>query len=142
MILALSVVQAPKPVKQESVPVVAIDLKSWVPRPVVPIKRQVSRSMPRIEHRVMRITAYTARDKGMDGRGITTSGERVQEGRTIAAAENIPFGTEIYIPSLNCTYIVEDRGGAISRGQLDLYMDKRSDALEFGSQELEVIIKH
>jgi len=120
----------------------SIDLKTLVPRAAVPVKRKVSRSKPEIERRVMTITAYTKNDKGMDGRGITTSGERVQQGRTIAADPSIPFGAQIHIPSLNCTHIVEDRGGAISRGRLDLYMEKREDALEFGVQELEVWIKY
>jgi rare lipoprotein A len=105
--------------------------------------RQISRGgpSPKIEHRIMRITAYTKNDPGMDGRGITTSEEPVQEGITIAAPPEIPFGTQIYIPSLNRTYTVTDHGGAIKGNRLDLYMEKRSDALEFGVQELEVWIR-
>lgn len=124
-----------------SVPVKWIDLVELVPVPMVAVA-QVSRgSEPRIERRVMRVTAYTSRDRGMDGRGITKSGERVQEGRTIAADQSIPFGTEIFIPALGKTFVVCDRGGAISRGRLDLYMEKRSDAFEFGVRELEVFIR-
>ncbi len=89
----------------------------------------------------MIVTAYTANDKGMDGKGITSNGERVQEGRTIAADPSVPFGTMIYIPKLENTYTVTDRGGAIEGNRLDLYMEKRSDAIEFGVWELEVWIK-
>ena len=89
----------------------------------------------------MRVTAYTSHDEGMDGLGITASGERVQEGRTIAADPGIPFGTEVYIPSLGGTYIVEDRGGSIRGDRLDLYIEDLDRALEFGVQELEVWIK-
>jgi hypothetical protein len=44
---------------------------------------QISRGEPaeRIERRVMAITAYTVNDEGMDGRGVTASGEMVEEGR-------------------------------------------------------------
>lgn len=90
----------------------------------------------------MLVTAYTAHDKGMDGRGITASGERVQEGRTIATDPSIPFGTDIYIPALGKYYTATDRGGAIRGNRLDLYMEKREDALKFGVQELEVFIKN
>jgi 3D (Asp-Asp-Asp) domain-containing protein len=88
----------------------------------------------------MTVTAYTAHDAGMDGRGITASGEKVQEGRTIAADKGIPFGTQIYIPALDHTYAVTDRGGAIKGNRLDLYMESRKDALRFGVQELKVLV--
>lgn len=96
---------------------------------------------PKIERRVMKITAYTSRDKGMNGKGITSNGERVQEDRTIAADASIPFGTEIYIPALGKTFVVTDRGGAINGNRLDMYMERREDALEFGVQNLEVFIR-
>lgn len=106
-------------------------------------KTQVSRGdpEPKIERRVMKITAYTSRDKGMNGRGITTNGERVQEDRTIAADASIPFGTEIYIPALGKTFTVTDRGGAINGNRLDLYMERYDDAMKFGVQYLEVVIR-
>ncbi|MCO1599862.1 3D domain-containing protein [Desulfosporosinus nitroreducens] len=138
LILALS--SAPIQVKQEPSHVVAIDLKSLVPRPVV-ARKQVSRSSQQIERRAMTITAYTKDDEGMNGRGITTSGERVRQGLTIAAPERIPFGTEIHIPVLG-TFVVSDRGGAIKGNRLDLYMERREDALRFGVQRLEVFIKY
>lgn len=89
----------------------------------------------------MKVTAYTSHDKGMDGKGITASGERVQEGRTIAGDPEIPFGSQIYIPALGKTYTVTDRGGAIRGDRLDVYMEDRRQALEFGVRELEVWIR-
>ncbi len=97
---------------------------------------------PVIQSRVMTVTAYTKNDPGMDGRGITNNEEMVQEGRTIAADPTIPFGSHIHIPALNHTYVVVDRGSAIEGNRLDLYMENRSDAIEFGVQELEVFIKY
>ena len=91
---------------------------------------------------MMKITAYTKNDKGMNGKGITANGEHVIEGRTIAADASIPFGTEIYIPALGKTYTVTDRGGAIHGNRLDLYIEHRKDAMKFGVQELEVLIKY
>jgi 3D (Asp-Asp-Asp) domain-containing protein len=109
---------------------------------VVPEPVEVSRGEThRIEKRVMRVTAYTASDTGMNGKGITTSGEKVQEGRTIAAPPDIPLYSQIYIPVLGQTYTVTDRGGAIKGNRLDLFMESRAEALEFGVQELEVLIK-
>ena len=96
---------------------------------------------PRIERRVMEVTAYTANDTGMDGHGITANGEHVQEGRTIAADISTPFGSQIYIPALNHTYTVTDRGGAIKGDRLDIFMKNRKNALKFGVEYLEVWIR-
>ena len=125
-----------------SVPVVAIRHIST--GDTLSPSHQVSRGEPaqRVERRVMKITAYTARDKGMNGRGITASGEKALEGRTIAADSGIPFGTEIYIPALDKAYTVTDRGGAIHGNRLDLYIEHHKDAMEFGVKELEVLIKY
>ena len=124
-----------------SVPVVAIRHIST--GDTLSPSHQVSRGEPvqRIERRVMKITAYTARDKGMNSKGITANGEKAIEGRTIAADSSIPFGTKIYIPALGKTYTVTDRGGAIHGDRLDLYMESRKDALKFGVQDLEAIIR-
>ena len=117
------------------------------PRPMV---AEVSRGAyePTIERRVMRVTAYTdgyestGKRPGDPAYGITASGERTQEGKTIAADKSIPFGTEVYIPELGQIYIVEDRGGAIKGDRLDLYIESLEDALEFGVKDLEVFIKY
>ena len=37
-------------------------------------------------------------------------------------------------------YIVEDRGGYISDNRLDICMDSREAAMEFGRKELEVTV--
>ena len=112
--------------------------------PVVLINSQVSRGEPaqRVESRMMRVTAYTRNDKGMNDKGITANGENALEGRTIAADSSIPFGTQIYIPELGKTFTVTDRGGAIKGDRLDMYMEGPKGALKFGERELEVQIKY
>lgn len=98
------------------------------------------------EYEVYEVTAYTSGYESTCKRpdhpayGLTASGTYVREGRTIAASRNLPFGTRVYIPELNTTYIVEDRGGDITEGRLDIYMDDVNKALNFGRQKLEVII--
>lgn len=89
----------------------------------------------------MRVSAYTSRDKSMNGRGITASGERAVEGRTVAADSRYPFGTLIYIPALDKHLVITDRGGSIKDDRLDLYFERRKDAMKFGVQWLEVYIK-
>lgn len=51
--------------------------------------------------------------------GITASGTYATAGRTVAASSEFDFGTRLYIDGLG-ERIVEDRGGAIGGGRLDV----------------------
>ena len=89
---------------------------------------------------VAEVSAYTASDDECgNSKGITASGTHVKQGRTIAAPSWIPFGTKVIIGGHE--YLVEDRGGYISDNRLDIYMDSRDDAVEFGRKKLEVTVE-
>lgn len=90
---------------------------------------------------IYNVSAYSLGDSSTPTHGITASGERVQEGRTVACPRELPFGTEVYIPSLDHTYVCTDRGGAIKSGHLDIYFEDIDEALDFGRQHIEVEIK-
>lgn len=77
-------------------------------------------------------TAYTASfaECGKTD-GITASGTKVTQGRTIAA-DDLPFGTQLVIDGH--TYTVEDCFGAGHKNRIDIYMDDRTDAINFGRQ--------
>lgn len=86
------------------------------------------------------ITAYTAgpestgKRPGDPGYGITASGTRVQEGRTIAVdPELIPIGSKVYIAGIGYR-IAEDTGAAIRGEHIDLFLNDYSAALAFGVQ--------
>ena len=88
---------------------------------------------------VAEVSAYTATDDQCGkSDGITASGTHVQQGRTIAAPSWIPFGTTVVINGVS--YVCEDRGGFICDNRLDIYMDSRDDAVEFGRKEIEVTV--
>lgn len=69
--------------------------------------------------------------------GITASGTKATAGRTIAAPKNYAFGTKIEIAGMG-TYIVEDRGGAITGNKIDIYFDSHAEALKFGRRNLQI----
>ena len=98
------------------------------------------------ETAVFEVTAYTANDPGMDGRGITSTGVKAREWRTVAAnPEVLPPGTIVYIPHFagapnGGKFVVEDTGSAIRGRRLDVYMASRNEALEFGRRKLRVEI--
>ncbi|BAC12903.1 hypothetical conserved protein [Oceanobacillus iheyensis HTE831] len=90
------------------------------------------------------VTAYTAghestgKEPGDPAYGITASGTEVQEGQTIACPESMSFGTKVYIPYFDNTFTCEDRGSAVTEGDLDVYMSDVDEAIEFGVKELQV----
>ena len=71
--------------------------------------------------------------------GITATGTRAAEGRTIAADPRVyPYGTRLLINGN--IYVVEDCGGGIHGNRLDIYFDSHSAALRFGVQTVTVQI--
>jgi 3D (Asp-Asp-Asp) domain-containing protein len=79
---------------------------------------------------IMTATAYgETLLNGGSGQGLTCTGVKPIEGRTIAADRRIlPMGTKVYIecptyPQINGYRIVEDVGGAIKGKKIDVYMD-------------------
>lgn len=100
---------------------------------------------------ILEITAYTAGYESCQKHsddplyGITYSGAKAQQWRTVAAGPDIPIGTRVFIPELSYMpnggiFTVEDRGGAISNAHLDIFMDNLWDALNWGRQHLEVLV--
>lgn len=79
-------------------------------------------------------TAYTATGNA------TASGVMPQANHTIAAWSGLPFGTKVYIPALDTTFTVEDRGGAVTQGIIDIYMDSYEECIQFGRQNLEAYV--
>ena len=83
---------------------------------------------------VIQYTAYTATGNA------TASGVMPTANHTVAAWSGLPFGTKIYIPAMGTTYTVEDRGGAVTEGIVDIYMDSYEACIQFGRQNLEAYI--
>ena len=100
------------------------------------------------EEKEFEVTMYTLDECGKSPNhpwyGITASGEKVLEGKTVAASPEIPFGTKIEIPGFEHTFSVEDRGAMIKthRGKwegtpkIDIYTENKDWALEWGRQKV------
>lgn len=85
-------------------------------------------------------SAYTAAaDECGKSDGITASGIKVAENRTLACPRELPFGTKIKIEGMG-EYRCEDRGGAIKGNKIDIYMETKKEAFAFGRQHLEAEI--
>ena len=81
-------------------------------------------------------SAYTAAaDECGKSDGITASGLKVKEKRTLACPSIYPFGAKIKIEGYGI-YTCEDRGGAIKGNRFDIYMKTKSEAFAFGRRHL------
>ncbi len=81
-------------------------------------------------------SAYTAAaDECGWNTGITASGLQVKENRTIACPPEYPFGAKIKIEGYGL-FVCEDRGGAIKKNHVDIYMKTKQEAFAFGRRNL------
>ena len=67
--------------------------------------------------------------------GITSSGVRAQANHTLAAPKTYSFGTEIYLEGYG-TFVVEDRGGAVTGNKLDRFFNTHDEALDWGVRKI------
>lgn len=86
------------------------------------------------EHTTLQFTAYTHTGNN------TASGVYPTPHHTCASWDDLPFGTQIYVPAMGETYTVEDRGGAVTYGIIDIFMDTEQECWDFGRQDLEAYI--
>jgi 3D (Asp-Asp-Asp) domain-containing protein len=87
------------------------------------------------------VTAYTSDpDETSDHPLITASGGMVSDG--VVAANFLPFGTQIEIPSLfgNKIFTVEDRTSTKFAGRVDIWMASFNKAVNFGIQRAQIVI--
>lgn len=69
--------------------------------------------------------------------GITATGTKATEGRTIAVDPNvIPLGTHVVIDGVE--YVAEDVGGAIDGNRIDIFVGSHQEALNKGVKNLPV----
>ena len=100
---------------------------------------------------VMNATAYdlsyasTGKRPGDKYYGITASGTHVKPGTVAVDPKVIPLGTKLYIESMDSWpdygyAVAEDKGSAIKGNKIDLFMESRSQCMQFGRRKVKVYI--
>ncbi len=80
----------------------------------------------------VQLTAYSASEVEGTAGGITASGARVRPGTVAVDPAVIPLGSKLRIDGLPGVYRAEDTGGGVRGAHVDVFMDSRGAALEFG----------
>ena len=86
----------------------------------------------------MKCTAYTS--AANEGGAYAYNGQKLRDGMVAADLKLYPIGTKIFIPKLNKVFTVTDTGSAIRNQRLDIWMNSKQKALNWGVQNLEVYI--
>ena len=137
----------PETASAKEVPIVQEDIKKEEPKSEEEIKRdevlakwkekqpEKWANLPKGQFKI-NASAYTAAaDECGKSDGVTASGLKVKEKRTIACPKEFPFGLKISIEGMGI-YTCEDRGGAIKGNKIDIYMETKKEAFSFGRQHL------
>ncbi|MEG6615360.1 3D domain-containing protein [Peptococcaceae bacterium 1198_IL3148] len=102
--------------------------------PPVPQATEPSRGSERVQTLTMEATAYCHTGS------MTYTETWPVAGRTIAVdPEVIPLGSHVWVEGFGWM-IAEDTGGAIKGNIIDIYMDTREEALQWGRRDVLVII--
>jgi len=88
---------------------------------------------------IMEASAYTKSHEEQTHKGITKSGTQVSRGIVSVDPRIIPLKTKLYIEGYG-EAIALDTGGAIKGNRIDLYMNTKKEAFEFGRKNLKVFI--
>lgn len=86
----------------------------------------------------MKCSAYTSAPN--EGGAYAYNGQRLRDGMVAADLKLYPIGTKIFIPKLNKVFTVTDTGSAIRNQRLDIWMNSKQKALNWGVQTLDVYI--
>lgn len=103
------------------------------PRLISPVA-VVGRLAPSRQGRQLRaqVTAYSASVEEGTAWGITRSGTLARPGVVAVDPTVIPLGSRVRIAGLPGIYRAEDTGGGIHGAHIDVFMESRVEALDFG----------
>ncbi|MGL5313444.1 MAG: 3D domain-containing protein [Peptostreptococcaceae bacterium] len=85
------------------------------------------------KHMSVVATAYT-------GDGITSTGKTPKWGTIAVDPSVIPYGTKVYIPQFDMTFIAEDTGGAIKGNKIDIFMTDATKVKNWGRRTIDIYI--
>jgi 3D (Asp-Asp-Asp) domain-containing protein len=80
----------------------------------------------------VQLTAYSASIEEGTERGITASGRPARSGTVAVDPAFIPLGSQLRIAGLPGVYRAEDTGGGVHGAHVDVFLNSRLDAVQFG----------
>lgn len=115
-------------------------------RKVIDVKRNVGTSTnitingKTYKARKMQVKASAYTSAPNEGGAYAYNGERLREGHIAADLTVLPLNTKIYIPELNRICTVVDKGSAIKNNKIDIFMNSRQKAMQWGIKNITIYI--
>lgn len=106
--------------------------------------RKLQETLERFDIDIFEATAYThvktygVADINGTGFGITASGKKVREGFVAVDPDVIPLGSKVWVDGHGWQEAA-DTGGAIKGNRIDIFMDDRNAAVEFGRKQKVIV---
>jgi len=130
-----------------TIPLVYLEQRTLNDELLSRIQRQEKRLVPvakaaeRPESYQVWVTAYSSTPEETDDTPfVTAKGTEVRDG--VIAANFLPFGTEVQIPSVfgDKVFVVEDRMHARKKNFVDIWMSTKEAAEAFGIARAEIVV--
>ena len=84
--------------------------------------------------------SYKSNASAYSGHSTTATGQKPKWGTIAVDPKVIPYGTKVYIPYFNKTFVANDCGGAIKGTKIDIFMNSRKECYKFGRRNIEIIV--
>ena len=84
-------------------------------------------------HMVVESSAYCSGN-------ITSTGTKPRWGVIAVDPNVIPYGTKVYIPQFDQVFVAEDTGSAIRGNKIDIFMNSKSEALNWGRRNIDIYV--
>ena len=84
--------------------------------------------------------SYKSNASAYSGHSTTATGQKPKWGTIAVDPKVIPYGTKVYIPYFNKTFVANDCGGAIKGTKIDIFMNSSKECYKFGRRNIEIIV--
>lgn len=84
--------------------------------------------------------SYKSNASAYSGHSTTATGQKPKWGTIAVDPKVIPYGTKVYIPYFNRTFVANDCGGAIKGTKIDIFMNSSKECYKFGRRNIEIIV--
>lgn len=115
-------------------------------RKVIDVKRNIGTSEfitvngKSYKARKMQVKASAYTNSPSEGGAYAFNGERLREGHIAADLTVLPLNTKVYIPELNRICTVVDKGSAIKNNKIDIFMNSRQKAMQWGIKNITIYV--
>lgn len=90
--------------------------------------------------RKMRVTATAYTSHPSEGGKYAYNGQILRDGHIASDFNKLPLGTKVYIPQFNKIFTVVDTGSAIKGNKIDIWMNSRQKALQWGIKTIDIYV--